>query len=202
MRAAVVLCGLTALALVVPGVAVAAQLGVSADRLASGTSTAPPFHATSLTVTPKQANSRPSANDKLVLTLSQPVRTTSVCSGATTAATQTFTGLTVTVTDASPEDLLDVTAGPTTCSAPALGTYALGSGGYTGGAISFPNSSLTVANSSTGSTLTLTLGSPSSTPGPVGAATVLTFTPDAALRDSSARAVSPGTAVTVSKVQF
>lgn len=201
-----VLAGLVVLAVLVPGVAAAAQLSVTSARLGAATAVPPPFHLTALTVTAGAYNtSRPSQGDVLVARLSQRLSAGSACPGAPDISPQTLTGVTVELVDGGAGfDLLRIVAGPAECPAPKAISFTLGSTAYnTGAVIRFTNSSITLRyETGTASTLTLTLGTPSRLPAAVGAATVVTATADPALRDTSGRAVSPGTAATTSKVHF
>lgn len=201
-----VLVGLVVLAVLIPGSAVAAQLAVTSDRLGAATTVPPPFHLTAVTVTAgTKDTSRPSQGDVLVVRLSQRLSAGSVCPGAPDGSPQTLTGVTLELVDggAAP-DSLRIGSGPTECPAPKALSFTLGSTAYsTGGIISLTDSSITLQyETGSASTLTVTLGKPSRRPAAVSAATVVTAVPDPALRDTSGRAISLGTAATTSKVHF
>lgn len=201
-----VVAGLLALTVAAPGVAIAAQLPLTSARLATTSLVPPPFHLTALTTTAAGTNTqRPSQGDVLVARFSQRLDAGSVCPGAPATAPQTLNGVTVELVDggAGP-DLLLVGAGPAECRNPQEVNFTLGSTAYNAGTvINFANSSITLRfDTGTTSTLTVTLGTPSRLPAAVGTATVVTVSPDPTLRDTSGRAISPGTAATTSKVQF
>lgn len=204
-----VVAGLLAVTVAAPGVAVAAQLSLTSDRLGATSLVPPPFHLTTVTGTQggggNNDRERPSSGDVLAVRLSQRISAASVCAGVTETFPRTFTGVTVDLLDggAGP-DTLRVSAGPAACPAPKTVTFTLGSTAYTTGAvIRFVGSSLTLANdSTTTSTISVSLGNPSQQAGRIREATVITATPDPALRDTSGRAISPGTAATSSMAQF
>lgn len=198
LRTAAVLGALAAVAFAVPPLATAAPLGVNSARLGTETQASPPFHVTQVgTFDGGGTNSVGDLGrgDILFLTFSAPVRPNSVC--------PTFTGnfqggYTVRVSNASPSDLLTVTGGPNGCT-PRVATVSLGSTGHVTGTVNFTGSSMQDYGDTV---LVVFLGNPSGRTNRITDDTVLTATPDAALRDTGNRPVSTGTASTPLGVQF
>lgn len=191
--------------LLLTGVAWAAALQVTSERMAAATLPVPAFHPTSLTITPAKGKAGGlNKADALDVAFSGRLLVTTVCAGAlTTTVTQTITGVTVRLADGGTgSDTLSVTAGPLTCAAPKVGTFDLGSTEYVSGAAVDFVADLTLTQETGTSRLTLVLGNSSSNRyGAPTTATVVRYLPDAALGDTAGAAVT-GTASTASGIQF
>jgi hypothetical protein len=118
-------------------------------------------------------------------------------------ASGSLAGFTLTISNGTSgaNDSLAVTGGPATCVAPKLGTFDLGSTLFVTAATSVPTSTMARTLTATTTTVVLTLGTPAPTAGTVATSVVSRYTPDAALRDTSARATT-SVAASASVKQF
>ena len=186
------------------GVAVAAGVGVVSARLGTSTVPAPVFHPTSVSASrASQSGAAPAQSDSVVIGFSQPVRTSTVCPGvADGTGVQVLEAVTVTITDGGGgNDVLTVSAGPSVCPAPQFGSVDLGTGGYVSGSpITYTGSTLSLTPAP--SQLTVVLGRLNGKTSNVSGATVLRYTPPAALSDRSGRVVGSSTASSMAGQQF
>jgi hypothetical protein len=213
VRRAVTLAGLVA-GVVVTGTALAGAdvLTVVSARLGTATVPPPPVYPTSLQITSGKANGagKPEKDDVVTITFSAALAPMSVCSTASpTAATQTLTGVTVQLTagEKTGRDSLTFSAPLTTCANGLdIGEVDVSTTGYVEGSpVSFTNSSVTLTNGGTSTSLTITLGSPGGGAGrlrTVSTAAVARYTPDSAVTDTAGRSITTNRAETPPTVQF
>jgi hypothetical protein len=161
---------------------------VSALQLLNGTGTA----------------GRASAGDRVVVTFSDTVNPKSMCSTWTTSGDQSLAGdnqVTVSVNNSGGSDTLSVAATGCTFN---LGSFSLGSTGYTSSTATFAGAGVnrsTITWTAASRTLTITLGATGSASlGTVGSS-IVTYTPSTAIQNSSGVALG-GTFATAALQQF
>jgi hypothetical protein len=208
-RRALVLTALTALLTTVPALGWGAPLQLASERLTGAQLASPSLYPSAVSSTDDKGGGKGKvdAGDSTTLVLGGRLDPSSVCSSWTaTTAAQTATGLTVTLTDGgSANDVLVVTTAATAgCTAGLrLGTVDTGHPGFvTGGSVSFGGSTATLTWSTTSSTVVVVFGTRTGPLANPGAASVLTWTPHPATRDSSGLAIARGTALSASTVQW
>ena len=181
----------------------ASSLTVVSQTLGATNAAVPGFYPTGVSTTAANRPGQPNRNDTITLTFSRPLQATSVCSGAT-AASELFKSVTIVISDGGlAPDTLAATAGPAACPLPRVGVIGLGSTGYAAGAsITYTGSSLEIVQGPASASVILSLGTPSATAGTVAAATVVTYTPDAAITDSAGRSIGGSVARSLPAVQF
>lgn len=203
-RTAAVL-GLAVLQVAAVSIASASTLSVSSETLGVATAAVPAFYPTSVATTASTKPGAPSKGDTVTLDYSQRLQATSMCAGASnTSNAQTFAGVTVLLADgAVANDSITVTTGPLACPAPRVGTLDLGAPGYaTVASITYLNSTLQINQTANSATVVLTLGAPSTPASALTAATVVRYTPDPTLTDSSGRVIGANLGLSASVRQF
>jgi hypothetical protein len=178
--------------LVAAGAAYAAGLTVTSATLGASAETVPAFYPDSLVIANGGGTAgRPDANDTITITYNRVLQVSTICAGVgqTSGSLAGFT-LTITNGTAGANDSLAVTGGPAACPAPKIGTFDLGSTLFVAAVTAVPNSTVTLTLNATTTTVVLTLGTPAPTASAVATSVISRYTPDAALRDTSARATT------------
>lgn len=183
---------------------------LTSARLGSLSVAAPPFYPSQVSTAAalfKPQHGQPGKGDLVTVAFAGQASQASICSGwSNTLPTESLSGLTITLADGTVgNDVLSVTAAPVTCATGFhLGSVDLGSPGYlSGGNGVFSACTVSLTQTSTTTSVTLTLGTRSGgSTATVSAGSTVTFTPDAAVTDTSNRPASPSTAQSPSVVQF
>ena len=185
-----------ALLLTATGVAWAAGMSVTTERLHVAALAPPVFHPTDVAViTNAKGGASPDRRDVIEVSFTLPVAAASICPGLLAVP---LLGYTVTLTDGGAgNDLLTVTSGPPGCPSPRIGTFDLGTPGYlTAGTAIASGSEIRLVASPPG--LSITLGSrPSPRPDDVAGPTLVRYTPHPALTDTTGTPVRGTAANTV-----
>ncbi len=193
----------TVIGLVATGVAYAAGVTVTTDKLGGVALAVPVFFPDSLGTANGGANAgRPEANDTITITYNGLVQVSSVCAGAAQSNT-TLSGFTFTITNgaAGANDVLSVTGGPAACAAPKIGTFDLGSPSFVTANTAYSNSTFALTLNASTTTVLLTLGKPAANATTVPGAVNARYTPDPAIKDTAAHVIS-SVAATPSTTQF
>jgi hypothetical protein len=194
----------TVAAVLAGGVAWATNLTVTSQKLGGAALTVPVFFPDSVaTVNNGNFAGRPQKTDTITVTFNKVILLSTVCAGAPQSSSSA-SGFLFTLTDGggAVNDSLSI-GGGTSCPALHFGSFTLGSPSYVSGtAITFPSSTLAITLAASTTTVVLTFGTASANPTTVSTATIVKYTPDAAMTDTAAHGVGTNTASTASAVQF